>query len=459
VKHLALAVIAALTTVAHASGSDKPKPNIIVYLSDDHGQEFAGCYGNPVIKTPNIDALARQGTRFTNVFAASPTCSPSRAALYTGLYPARNGLMGNHTDCKPDVKSLPHYLKPLGYRVVIASKSDVRPKSAFPFEYITATLPKNPAIYRRYRSEGIDTKAIDQLLAEHAKEHRDQPLCLILGDNGPHVVWEPNKIYDPAKLPLLPIMVDTHKTRTALANYYQDITTVDGRVGEVMASVKKHGFEDNTLFIYTSDQGPEWPHCKWTVYDTGLKVPFIARWPGKVAAGAVSDAMISFVDVMPTFVALAGGDPLASLDGKSFADVLLGKTTKHDELIFASHTGDKDFNVFPQRCVRDRRYKFVLNWNPERTWTTHFTKVDGIPNSHKDVWDTWVTQAKTDPATAKLMNTIELHPAEELYDLQADPYELTSLHDKPELKPVMDRMRATLYGWMASQFDPAYNRR
>src|SRR5262249_22806933 len=148
----------------------------------------------------------------------------------------------------------------------------------------------------------------------------------------------------------------------------------------------KHGFEENTLFIYTSDQGPEWPHCKWTVYDTGLKVPFIARWPGKIAAGEINTALLSFVDVTPTFVALAGGKPIADLDGRSFADMLLGKAPAVHETIFASHTGDKDFNIFPQRCARDRRYKFVLNLHPDRLWTTHFTKVSGIPNSHKDVW-------------------------------------------------------------------------
>ncbi len=454
----ALAVI--LTPVAHAAGSPPAaKPNIVVYLSDDHGQEFAGCYGNAAIQTPNIDALARQGTQFTNVFAASPTCSPSRAALYTGLYPARNGLMGNHTDCRPDVRSLPHYLKPLGYRVVLADKADVRPKEAFPFEYVAATLPRNPAVKRVYRGEGLDTKAIDRFLAAHAKDHPDQPLCLILGDNGPHVVWEPNRVYDPAKLPVPPYMVDTPKTRTALANYYQDITTVDGRVGEVLASLKAHGFEDNTLFVYTSDQGPEWPHCKWTVYDTGLKVPFVARWPGKVAAGAVNDALLSFVDVVPTFVALAGGEAPAGLDGQNMADVLLGKSTAGHDLVYASHTGDKDFNVFPQRCVRDRRYKFVLNVHPERTWTTHFTKVPGIPNSHKEVWDSWVEKAKADPAAARLLEVIEHHPAEELYDTRADPYELTNLAGRPELKAVQDRLRAKLSAWMAAQRDPAYDRR
>jgi arylsulfatase A-like enzyme len=309
--------------------SAAPRPNLIAFLSDDHGVDFVGCYGNAAIQTPNMDRLAREGMRFTRVFAASPTCSPSRAALYTGLYPSRNGTMGNHTDSRPGLKSLPQYLRALGYRVVIANKADVRPKEVFDFEVLNATLPRNPEVQRRYRAEGLDTKKVDEFLSSHAKEHADQPLCLILGDNAPHVVWEPNRTYDPLKLPVPPIMVDTPKTRAALANYYQDITTADRHLGEVLASVKRHGFETNTLFIYTSDQGPEWPHCKWTCYDTGLRVPFLARWPGVVKSGATAAAMVSLVDVLPTFVELAGGKAPDDLDGRSFKEVLLGKAASH----------------------------------------------------------------------------------------------------------------------------------
>ncbi len=430
-------------------------PNIVVYLSDDHGIDFVGCYGNRSVHTPNIDALAREGLRFNRVFAASPTCSPSRAALWTGLYPARNGTMGNHTNSKPGVKSLPDYLRPLGYRVVLADKADVRPASVFDFEWIKATLPKDPNFNRRYREEGLDTKAVDEFLANHAKEHPDQPLCLILGDNSPHVVWERNHSYDPATLTIPPFIADTPKTRAALANYYQDISTMDQRVGEVLASLKKHGFESNTLFIYSTDQGAEWPHSKWTVYDTGLRVPFIARWPGVTQPGAVCDALISGVDLTPTFIDLARGEPVQDLDGRSFKKVLLTKEQKFRDFIFATHTGDGDMNVFPQRCVRSERYKLVLNLHPERLWTTHFTKVDGITDSHKEVWDTWVEKAKTDPATALLVNRMEHHPAEELYDTQADPYEFNNLIEQPDLKPIRDQLRQELKSWMTQQNDPA----
>jgi N-sulfoglucosamine sulfohydrolase len=437
---------------ANAAPNGNPsRPHIVLFVSDDHGAECVGCSGTTVIRTPHLDALAQQSMRFTKAFAASPTCSPSRAAMYTGLFPAHNGTMGNHTDCKPTIHALPGYLKAFGYRVVLGNKGDVRPPKVFNFENLNATLPKNPNQLRIYRAEGLDTAAVDKFLASHAKEHPDQPLCLIVGDSCPHVVWEQNKIYDPSQLPIPPNMVDTPTTRAGLANYYQDITTMDRHVGDVLASLKKYGYEQNTLFVYTTDQGPEWPHCKWTLYDTGLRVPLIARWPGKIAAGSVCDALLSLIDMTPTFVDVGGGQPPADIDGRSFLPVLLGKAKTFRETVYATHTGDKDMNMFPQRCVRDERYKYILNLNPERTWTTHFTKVPGIPNSHKGIWDTWVEKAATDPNAAKLMNILEHHPAEELYDTQSDPYELSNLAGKPELKPVLEKLRHDLQQWRTAQ--------
>jgi uncharacterized sulfatase len=430
-------------------------PHNVLYVSDDQGRDFAGCYGNPAIRTPHLDALAREGLRLTRVFAASPTCSPSRAAMYTGLYPARNGAMGNHTDSRQGLKSLPGYLKALGYRVVVANKLDTRPAQVFDFETLKATLPPNPANKRHYRTEGLDTRAVDEFLAAHRRTHPGQPLCLVLGDSGPHVVWEHNTTYDPAALPVPPYMVDTPMTRTGLANYYQDITTVDQRVGAVRDSLRRHGYADDTLFLYTSDQGPEWPHCKWTVYDTGLLVPMLAHWPGKTRPGSVSEAMISLVDLTPTLIAVAGGKVPEGLDGRSFADVLLGRTKVFRTTIHASHTGDGEMNKFPQRCVRDERFKYVFNLHPEVTWTTHFTLVPGIPESHKSIWDTWVAKARHDRGAAHLLDVIEHHPAEELYDTQADPYELDNRAADPALRSVLNRLRGELSQWMTAQGDPA----
>ena len=434
---------------------DPKRPNIVMFISDDHGVDFVGCYGNKDVRTPNIDSLARDGMLFANMFAGSPTCAPSRSVLLTGLYPARNGCMGNHTICRDDITALPTYLRKLGYRVALMHKVHARPAEVFNFEYIEAKLPPKPERHRTYRMEGLDTEVVDQFLAEHAKSRPDVPLCLIVADSGPHVVWEPNRIYDPAKIHLPPFIVDTELTRKAMTNYYQDITTMDERLGQVRAALKTHGFEDNTLFIYTTDQGAEWPHAKWTVYDTGIHVPFIAVWPGRIKPGSVCEAMISFVDVTPTFVDIAGGRPPEGIDGESFLGLLPGKAKTFREYIFATHTRDGEMNVFPQRCVRDSRYKYVLNLNPENLWTTHFTKVPGIPESHKEVWDTWIEKARTDPQTAQLVDTIEHHPAEELYDLQADPYELNNIAGKPEAAQILKKLRQKLKEWMVAQNDPA----
>jgi uncharacterized sulfatase len=164
--------------------------------------------------------------------------------------------------------------------------------------------------------------------------------------------------------------------------------------------------------------------------------------------------MLSFVDVTPTLVDVAGGQPPENLDGQSFLSVILGKRNEFREKIYATHTGDKQMNQFPQRCVRDRRYKYILNLRPENVWTTHFIKVAGIPDSHKDIWDSWVKKAATDPSAARLLDLIEHHPAEELYDTLNDPYELRTLAGRSELKPVLEAMRRDVRQWMTAQGDP-----
>lgn len=184
-------------------------------------------------------------------------------------------------------------------------------------------------------------------------------------------------------------------------------------------------------------------------------MPLVVRWTGRVKAGGVCDALVSFVDILPTLVDLAGGPAPPDIDGRSFKDVLLGRTTTFRDRIFASHTGDGDMNRFPQRCVRDARYKYILNPHPERTWTTHFTRVEGIPESHATVWNSWVARAATDTATRRLVAAIERHPAEGLYDTERDPWDLCNRAGDPALAPVLEAMRAELRRWMAAQGDPA----
>ncbi len=431
----------------------REKPNIVVYLSDDHGWEHLGCYGNKHIQTPHLDSLAEEGIRFTYAFTVTPTCAPSRSTLYTGLYPARHGAMGNHTECRASLKTLPSMLRDLGYRVAIAGKTHVKPEALFNFEYIGGFRPKRVEHNRKYRQEGLDTEPVERFLSSHRREKRHQPICLILGDSSPHVTWEPNKIYNPDALPLPPYIADTPVARRALANYYQDITTMDTRLGEVDKMLKAYGYFDNTLFIYTTDHGSEWPHCKWTLYDTGIRLPFLAKWYSEIPANTVSDALVSHVDVLPTLVDIAGGAPPEGLDGRSFKNVLLGKELTFRDKIYGTHTRDGNMNVFPQRCVRDRRYKYILNLMPENRWSTHFTEVIGIPDSHAEVWKSWIRKAESDPQVAQLVYLMQHHPVEELYDVTRDPYEFNNLAFNLDMRPTLEKMRSDVRKWMHSQND------
>ncbi len=433
-------------------GADKP--NIVLYLSDDHGREYLGCYGNAVIRTPNLDALAARGARFTAAFTPAPTCAPSRSTLFSGLYPARHGAINNHAVCRADLVTAPARLRELGYRVVLVGKKHVRPEATFDFEYAPGLLPKREDHRRRYRSEGVDVRAVEEILSGHAG--RAQPLCLVIADASPHVTWEPNHTYAPEALSLPPYMVDTPVTRRAMANYYQDITTMDGRVGLVDEMLRRHGYEEDTLLIYTTDHGAEWPHSKWTVYDAGIHIPFIARWNGRIAPGTVNTATISHVDFLPTLLEAAGGHVPAEMDGRSYLGTLLGRAGAFRDRIYAAHNRDGDMNVFPQRCVRTARYKYVRNLTPEATFTSHFTEVPDIPESHRNVWRTWVQRAATDPAAGALLTLIrhDGHPVEELYDLEADPHELDNRASDADLAPILSELRADLASWMAEQQDP-----
>ena len=451
-------VIAAMVPLAGIVGSQValgdspgPKPNFLVVLSDDHGIEYAGCYGNRTIRTPNMDRLARQGMRFTRAFTATAMCAPSRSMMYTGLFPHRNGAHPNHSATREGIKSLPRYLGDLGYRVGLAGKTHIKPRSVYPFEYMP-------------RSE----EAMKRFLGQSGR----QPFCLIVATHHPHtplVAPEPGEGHDPAGLKLPPYLLDTQATRIRQRDYYNSVEILDRDLGDYLAILKESGLEDNTLVIYVSDHGSQFPFGKWTLYDAGLRVPFIARWPGHVEPGTVTDAMISFVDVLPTMIELAGGTPPPSLDGRSFAGVLTGKTGTHRDLIYGAHTslGIISGSEYPIRAVRSRRYKYIRNLNHEGTFTNVTTKGQSSKKKKPQqpgrvtkaagatsLWQSWLELAETDPAAAARAEAYQKRPAEELYDLDSDPFELNNLADRPDLKEIKAKLREQLSDWMRQQGDP-----
>ena len=278
-------VLGGFSVTAQDDKSGSP-PDIVIVLADDQTWNDSGCYGNPQVKTPNIDRLAAQGMRFTRAFTATAMCAPTRQQLYTGLFPVRNGAYPNHSKVKPGTRSMVHFLRDRGYRVGLSGKKHFGPAASFPFEMV----PKGR-------------------LGKFIGGKKGEPYCLVVTSNSPHLPWTAGdaSAYDPAEVRIPPKFIDTPQTRAALSRYYAEITDFDRELGECMAAVKQHGREEDTIFIYTSEQGAQFPGGKWTCYDMGLHVAMVVRWPRQVRAGSLSDAMVQYVDVVPTLLAAAGG--------------------------------------------------------------------------------------------------------------------------------------------------------
>ena len=425
------------------------KPNIVIFISDDLNQTDVGCYGNKDVHTPNIDKLAAEGMRFNSAYATSPMCTPSRSTMFTGLYPYRNGCQMNHFAVFPETKTLPQYLLPLGYRVVNAGKADFFPKSDFQFEYIGEEFGRYEPIETRTDPQ----KETVHFIEDYFKQGDDQPLCLVVAPWLPHVPWFPNRDFDPSRIKLPDYLVDTEETRAALASYYQSITATDNMVGEIMAAFDKCGENDNTVFIFFSDQGAQLPGAKWTAYDLGLRVPFIVRWPGKVAKGSESNALISLADLTPTVIDLAGGDD-DGFDGSSISEVLNGTRKDHHDFIFAETSVEPQYwyNYTPSRTIITADgYHYIRNYYPGVRFVTHIDKME----RNMYFFDSWEKKAAHDDQARFLLNRYSYHPDIEVYNLNKDRNEFKNLAFSPQYKEKTDSLTAILDQELSQQGETA----
>jgi arylsulfatase A-like enzyme len=410
----------------------------VVFLTDDHSVLDSEPYGATDVRTPHLARLAADGMKFTHAFAASPTCGPSRTALFTGLWPARNGAEPNHQRKRPDIAGLPATLRALGYEIAAVGKVAHNDYAGdYDFDFVVGP--------------DIGTTHADELSTYLRRRDPKRPLCLFFGTRHPHTPWLDNDGYDPGRLKLPPTFVDTPVTREQRARYYSSVTAADTLLGEVRALTEKH-VPGDTLFVFAADQGAAWPLAKWDLYEAGIQVPFIAVWPGRLKPGSTSDAMICLPDLLPTFIELAGGQVPGGLDGRSFAGVLLGRTKTHRDRVFATCSGDGDFNVYPSRSLRTRDWKYIRNLHPEFQHHTHISRSQG-PMLGIQYWRTWVAAAAENPAAAIVVKRYSERPAEELYDLRSDPHEQRNLAADPAQTSRLAAMRADLNAWMREQGD------
>lgn len=414
------------------------KPNIVVFLTDDQGWLDTTFNGSQDVRTPHMQALADSGMTFTRAFVASPSCAPSRAALLTGLTPAHNGAEPNHSKPRADIKKLPAYLQDLGYEVVAFGKvSHYRQAKDYGFDHFA-------------HDTFFDQKCIPAAVDFLKNRKSDKPLCLFVGTNWPHVPWPQESSYRPRETTLPPTFIDTPNTHKTRANYYQAVTNADDNLGDVHAAALDAA-GDKTIFLFTSDHGAQWPFGKWNLYDSGIRVPFVVVWPGVTKPGSASDAMISWIDILPTLVEMAGGDAPKDIDGRSIVGVIRGKADKHRDRIFTTHSADGNKNIYPSRSVRTKEFKYILNLHPEFKYTTHIDLVPVRPGI--DYWNSWEAAARKNPKDAAILQRYHERPKEELYDLRKDPFEQHDLATNPAHADRLRQMRGELEAWMKDQGD------
>ena len=407
--------------------------NIVVFIADDHGYLDSEVYGAKDVRTPNLLRLAKAGMILTHCFVASPSCAPSRAAMLTGLMPARNGAEANHSKPRADIKKLPAYFQETGYEVAGFGKV---------------------AHYNHDEDYGFDhydkRHALEVVREFLEKRNKSKPLCLFVGAHAPHVPWSTNAAYKADAVNIPGTHIDSPATREFRARYYTDVTKADSELGGIY-DLARALLGTNILFIYTSDHGAQWPFGKWNLYDAGMRVPFVAAWPGVIKAGSRSDALVSWVDVLPTLSEVAGAATPKEIDGRSFARVLRGETADHRDRVFSTHSGDGQMNIYPIRSLRTRDWKYILNLHPEFKYTTHIDAAqdrDGVR-----YWRTWEAMAKMNRAAAEIVKRYHARPKEELYDLRNDPHEQRNLAADAGHADRLAVFREELARWMESQGD------
>lgn len=440
VRRLLFASLGILCGQAFAA-ENKTCPDIVIFLSDDHSQLDATPYGAHELRTPNMQRLANAGLTFTHAFVASPSCAPSRAALLTGLMPARNGAEANHSKPRAELKKWPAYFQELGYEVVAFGKvAHYRHTAGYGFDHFG---------HDTFHDHGGIPAAVEFL------KKRDRvtakPLCLFVGSNWPHVPWPENvQGYDLAALALPAGSVDTPATREWRARYAAAVTKADEDLGRIFDAARA-ALGEHTLFLFSSDHGAQWPFGKWNLYDAGIRVPLIVTWPNVVRPGTRTDAMVSWVDFLPTLLEAAGGKTPAGIDCRSFLPMLRGDQGGHRDRIFTTHSGDGGWNIYPIRSVRTAGWKYILNLHPEFAFTTHIDLPGNL--GQRAYFATWEAAAKDDPHAAAIVKRYHARPAEELYDLRADPHEQRNLAAHAQHAARLNTMRAELEEWMKAQGD------
>lgn len=413
--------------------AEKTQPNFIVFIADDAAWNDCGPYGNLVIKTPNINKLAEEGLVFDNAFLSTSSCSPSRCSILTGRYPHSTGAAELHVPLPTNQVLFAGELQKVGYYTAVAGKYHIGPKRS-EFDSIYGGSPSGSENW---------VKALQE-------RPKDKPFFLWLAALDPHRTYQANTIpepHNPADVIVPPFLPDADSTRKDLALYYDEISRLDSYLGKVMTELKAQGVDENTLVIYMTDNGRPFPRCKTRLYDSGIKTPFIVRWPAEIGKGR-TDALISSIDLAPTLCELAGANISETFQGFSFAPVLKDYQTETRDYIVGEHNWH-DYQAH-ERAIRNKEFLYIRNAFPQLNASPPADAVGSL------TYQEMICLYKSGSLNQNQLDCfIQPRPAEELYNVQVDPFQLTNLADDSKYQSDLIDMRTKLDNWIL-EFDDAF---
>jgi arylsulfatase len=407
-----------LTRTLHADD----RPNIVLFIADDISQEDIGCYGHPVIKTPNIDSLASDGLRFDNAYLTISSCSPSRCSIVTGRYPHNTGAPELHSVLPDDQLVFPRLLKENGYYTMLSGKNHMKDMKE---EFDVVTGGKD------YSGGGHWVP----LLKERPK---DKPFFCWFASHDAHKGFSIDTnapTYKPEEIIIPPYMVDGPKIREEMTGYYHEVSRYDTYIGMVVDEMKAQGVFDNTLIIIIADNGRPFPRAKTRVYDSGIKTPFVVHYPPVVKQAGVTDSLVSVIDISATCLQVAGVDIPDAIQGVSFLPILKNPETIIREVVFSEHNWH--VNQAHERMVRFGEYLYIKNSFPDRRlWCVEATYPEMAAAHAAGTLTEAQANVYRDPC-----------PAEELFHVSKDKDQLTNLAQNPEYDKVLQQMRTVLAAW------------
>jgi arylsulfatase A-like enzyme len=464
VIQITAAALFATAFVLHAADGTKAPPNILFVLSDDHSYPYLGCYGEPALKTPNLDRIAAEGIKFHRMFTTAPQCVPSRASIMTGRSPVACRITRFSSPLPREEVTFPELLrKEGGYFVGVLGRSYHLDGSGRGPEVSDRVFDEKGLRTFHERFDYVSSSA-QGLIPEKMREYFDQrpkekPFFLWVNFSDPHHPWGSGENPpDPANVRVPGFLPDLPGVRGDLSRYMGEIEHADTDFQAVLDIVKEHAGLENTLVIFMGDNGMAFPSGKGTLHDPGLNVPLLAWWPGVVKPGGESRALISGEDIAPTCLAAAGLPVPERISGVSFLPLLrgeafpaerkhiFGERGPHGGATFDERT--KASSVDYSRCVRSARYKLIYNVTPNMV----YTPVDSTGDPG------WQEMVKAHEANSLATEFETLYftsprPVYEFYDLESDPNELNNLYGRKELAETVLELKEALQRKMILDFD------